>query len=444
MDDVPSNSLRIETMGEFHAMKSAGNKFYASDILYGRLRPYLNKIVVADLEGVASGEFIVMRARAGVEPRYLQLFMHSRHFVNLATSDTSGDRPRIDFDKIADLEIPIAPTAEQRRIVARIDELFTEVADGEAVLTRARDDLDTWRRALLKAAVTGELTSKWRKLHHYRESSAEYVQRLSRALNISRSPKTAVAQADHFDPVPLPESWTLAEIEDIFRVATGATPKRGNPRYYSGGTFPWVTSTVVNEPIVLTADQFITKAAIEETNAKVFPQGTILVAMYGEGKTRGKATELGIAAATNQACAALLQPDNDPALKSYVKYWFEYNYLELRKRAAGGVQPNLNLEIIKHLRIPIPPPDEMATIVSQLSDEFGDAVATSHELGEARNAAGGLRQSLLKAAFQGRLIEQESHDEPAYRLLVRLSELDDTAIRPRGARRQRGATLAAE
>ena len=162
MDDVPSNSLRIETMGEFRSMKSAGNKFYPNDVLYGRLRPYLNKVVVADFEGVASGEFIVMRPEEGIEPRYLQFFMHARRFVNSASADTSGDRPRIDFDKIAEVQIPVAPSAEQRRIVARIDELFTEIADGEAALKRASDDLDTWRRALLKAAVTGELTREWR------------------------------------------------------------------------------------------------------------------------------------------------------------------------------------------------------------------------------------------------------------------------------------------
>ncbi len=162
MDDVPPNSLRIETTGEFRSMKSAGNKFYSGDILYGRLRPYLNKVVVTDFEGIASGEFIVLRAPMGIDPRFLQLFMHARRFVNSATKDTSGDRPRIDFDKIAEIEIPMAPSAEQRRIVARIDELFTEIADGETSLVRARDDLDTWRRALLKAAVTGELTREWR------------------------------------------------------------------------------------------------------------------------------------------------------------------------------------------------------------------------------------------------------------------------------------------
>jgi hypothetical protein len=106
MDDVPSNSLRIETMGEFRSMKSAGNKFYPNDVLYGRLRPYLNKVVVADFEGVASGEFIVMRPEEGIEPRYLQFFMHARRFVNSASADTSGDRPRIDFDKIAEVQIP--------------------------------------------------------------------------------------------------------------------------------------------------------------------------------------------------------------------------------------------------------------------------------------------------------------------------------------------------
>ena len=77
-------------------------------------------------------------------------------------STVSGDRPRIDFATIAGFDFPLAPLAEQRRIVARVDALFAEIAEGEAALAAARKGLDTFRRALLKAAVSGELTKDWR------------------------------------------------------------------------------------------------------------------------------------------------------------------------------------------------------------------------------------------------------------------------------------------
>ncbi len=90
--------------------------------------------------------------------RYYVIY-NRRYFVENASGTTFKE---LSGEVMSDLLFPIAPLAEQRRIVARIDELFTEIADGEAALARARDDLDTWRRALLKAAVTGELTTEWR------------------------------------------------------------------------------------------------------------------------------------------------------------------------------------------------------------------------------------------------------------------------------------------
>src|SRR5690606_29193065 len=111
-----------------------------------------------------STEFHVVRAPA-ILPRYLWYWLVRKAFRGSAQRNMSGSagQLRVPVGYLRNAEIPIAPLPEQRRIVARIDALFTDIADGEAALKRARADLDTWRRALLKAAVTGELTREWRK-----------------------------------------------------------------------------------------------------------------------------------------------------------------------------------------------------------------------------------------------------------------------------------------
>jgi type I restriction enzyme, S subunit len=141
MDDVPPDSLRATSRGAFRDMKSAANLAQPGDILYGRLRPYLNKVALAEVTAATSSEFIILRACHGVDVRYVQFVLHSKRFVNCATRDTSGDRPRIDFSKIANFEIPVPPTTEQHRIVACINELFAEIAEGEAAQERARSGL---------------------------------------------------------------------------------------------------------------------------------------------------------------------------------------------------------------------------------------------------------------------------------------------------------------
>src|SRR6266478_2031982 len=115
MDDVPPGSLRATSHGWFRDMKSAANAVGPRDILYGRLRPYLNKVALAESFAAASGEFIVLQPRAGIDARFVQFALHARRFVNFATRDTSGERPRIDFDKISKFRLPVPPAAEQRR-----------------------------------------------------------------------------------------------------------------------------------------------------------------------------------------------------------------------------------------------------------------------------------------------------------------------------------------
>src|ERR1700728_5152157 len=133
-------------------------------------------VAVCDREVTLNQDMRALTPREGIDSRYLANILRrlQRHILY----ECSKDGTTVASVEPAQLEntfVPIAPVNEQRRIVARIDELFTEIADGETLLTRARDDLDTWRRALLKAAVTGELTRKWRQTFRGNESGTEIV-----------------------------------------------------------------------------------------------------------------------------------------------------------------------------------------------------------------------------------------------------------------------------
>ena len=112
----------------------------------------------------------------------------------------------------------------------------------------------------------------------------------------------------------------------------------------------------------------ITDYALENTSLVVYPAHTLIVAMYGQGKTRGQTSELLIPAAINQACAALGNIINDQSVIDYVYYFFQYNYAILRKKAEGTSQPNLNLQKIKEIIIPLPPIAEQQRIVDRLNE----------------------------------------------------------------------------
>ena len=129
--------------------------------------------------------------------------------------------------------------------------------------------------------------------------------------------------------------------------------------------------------------------------------------LYGEGQTRGRVSVLGIAAATNQALAAVRVKDPLCVTQEYILWFLRSNYLELRQKAAGGVQPNLNLGIIKAIRIPVPSIAEQVEIVCRIESAFVRIDRSAAEAVRASALLDRLEQATLAKAFRGELVEQD-------------------------------------
>jgi type I restriction enzyme S subunit len=221
-------------------------------------------------------------------------------------------------------------------------------------------------------------------------------------------------------PFEVPMGWEWCRIKNISIIGTGATPLKNNPDYYQNGTIPWITSTATSTDFIKDSTNYITNLAVKETNCTLYPIGTLVIAMYGEGKTRGQISELGIEACTNQACATLQVLGNSEYLKQFVKTYFQYNYNNLRQKAKGGQQPNLNQTIIANTIIPIPAQKEMKQMIVSLSkyiciidsiDENKSGILTS-----IKHA----KKCILDIAIRGKLVPQNPDDEPASILLERI------------------------
>lgn len=303
------------------------------------------------------------------------------HFVNyyMKTLSVSIDtHKRYWISVFSKLPIPTPPLEEQHLIVSRIEELFSELENGKKQLQTALQQLKIYRQSLLKWAFEGKLTNK----------------------NVKDG--------------ELPEGWKWVKIEHIATVGTGATPLKGNKMYYQGGNIPWITSGALNDEFVRTANDYVTELALKETNLSIYPKETLLLAMYGEGKTRGKCSELLIDACTNQAIAAIHFNNHDIRLKPFLKYFLLKNYFDIRMLSSGGVQPNLNLGIVKKTKIPIPSLKEQQLIVSELESKLTICDKIEQTINESLQQAETLRQSILKMAFEGRLVMYN----PEYQVIV--------------------------
>ena len=263
--------------------------------------------------------------------------------------------------------LPLPPLPEQRRIVARIEELFSRLDAGVAALRHAKAQLQRYRQSVLAAAVTGQLTQEWREMN---------------GLTLS--------------------DWESVNIDDISEVKTGKTPKRGEPQFWNNGTIPWLTSSATNNEFTHVADQFVTKAALD-SGLKLFEPGTLLLAMYGEGKTRGQVTEITFQATCNQACAAIIVNDAR-AFRPFVKLRLQECYEQTRKAASGGNQPNLNLTKVREIPLNLPPLSEQYQIVAEVEARTTAIDHLEAELDRQITRASLLRQLTLKEAFLGQFL----------------------------------------
>jgi type I restriction enzyme, S subunit len=355
------NGRLTESVG-IEKINTIKNKFRKGNILYGKLRPNFGKTYLAKEGGVCSTDILVFKIKQNCKADYLLHFMLSRQFVNDMSENTSGvNLPRVSTKYVQNYQVPLPPLSIQAQIVEKLETLLSELDKGKAQLLTAQAQLKTYRQAVLKYAFEGKLTGNT-------------------------------------------EGWQWVKIGDIADVGTGVTPLRTNKSFWDNGTIPWITSGALNDDNVSESKEFITETALKETSLKIYPKHTLLIALYGEGKTRGKCSELLFESTTNQAIAGIKLKVEFSGSRKFLKLFLLKQYQDLRTLASGGVQPNLNLSLIKNTELPFPPLSIQTEIVLEIErrlsvcDHLEGTIKTSLAQSET------LRQSLLKQAFEGRLV----------------------------------------
>ena len=171
-------------------------------------------------------------------------------------------------------------------------------------------------------------------------------------------------------------------IKELTDVISGGTPNRDVNEYWECGTIPWVKTTELQNNLIKKVDEYITEKGLNSSSAKLVPPGTVLIAMYGQGKTRGMTAYLGIEACTNQACACILP--SDKINQTFLWQFFVLSYDNLRNRAKGGNQPNLNGNIIKNYPVLYPPIELQEQFAAFVKQTDKSKVAVQKALDEAQ------------------------------------------------------------
>ena len=363
----------------------------------------------------------LIRFRPIINEQFFAYFLKSPPFWQAISEKSVGIAlQNVNASKLRQIVIPIAPLPEQHRIVTKIEELFTQLYAGVASLKKVQAQLKRYRQAVLKAAFEGRLTQEWREQHKGEIEPADVLIdkiKQERSKKITKN-RDSVIDIDVSSLPQLPEFWSWAKFGELFLVKPGGTPSRSVTEYW-GGSIPWVSSGEVANCLISETNESITKIGVENSNAKLNPVGTVLLAMIGEGKTRGQTAIMTIEAATNQNVSAIRCPDT-PISSKYIFYWFLKNYNDNRRKGSGGMQQALNARIISEMVFPLPPLSEQPEIILEIERHFSQIDHLDQTITTSLRQAETLRQSILKRAFEGKLVPQDPNDEPASILLERI------------------------
>ncbi len=387
-------------------------------------------VAITDRIVTLNQDLRALTPHADVSPNYIARYLALA--ANRVLEDCSKDGTTVDSIEVAALErlrVPLAPIAEQRRIVARVDALFTEIDEGEAALSAARKGLDTFRRALLKAAVTGELTKDWRAANLVSETGHDLLARIAKGRHGNRVPKgrarrAADAGALDTSSLPgLPEHWGWATIRELADVIGGLTKNPGREKMSIRAPYLRVANVQMgNLDLSEMKEIGVTNDDLQRASLEI---GDLLIV---EGN--GSIDQIGRCAIWVGEVAGCVHQNHiikarfaEPVLQRWCLTWLlsPHGRDEIEQVAAStsGLH-TLSISKVEALPVPVPPPAEAAEILRRVSDALSASADTLAVLDTEAADAARLKQSILKAAFEGRLVLQDSVDELAAHLLARL------------------------
>lgn len=312
----------------------------------------------------------------GIDARFYVYFLQSA-FTQLGIFEGAGNKttiPNLSRNRLAALEVPQPPQQEQAAIAHSLAKVREAIVIHDKATRTAQE---------LKQAAMRELFTRGLRGEAQKETEIGLV----------------------------PESWELDSLGAHHSVVSGGTPSRSNPAYWTGSTIPWVKTTEVNYCVINKTEEHITQQGLENSAAKLLPAGTLLMAMYGQGVTRGKVAILGIEAACNQACAAIT-PTDEAIAPRYLYHFLSWRYEAIRSLAHGGQQQNLNLEIVRDLLVAYPKTEDEQDEIVTILDALDRKIALHRK-----------KRTVLEELFQSLLHKLMTGE-------IRVGDLDLSALQP--------------
>jgi type I restriction enzyme S subunit len=300
-------------------------------------------------------------------PKYIYWYLE--HYVQTLRNQSIGTTIKyIKLGNLTEAPIPIPSLKEQEELVSILEDHLSRLDAALADVKQAKLKGAQFRRSLLNACFTGLLFEG--------EKDAE---------------------------TGIPCHWVLTTLSEVAKWTSGGTPTSSNSSYYDGDT-PWVVIGDLTEGVVMDTAKMITATGLEASSAKILPQGTVMLAMYGA--SIGRTGVMGKSMSTNQAIACGIV-DESKIVREFLFYFLQSQKQNFIFAGKGGAQPNISQGVVKEWAIALPPLNEQREIIFEIERQLSKLESSVKLIGFVEKEAAALRRSLLQAAFTGQLTKEE-------------------------------------
>ena len=337
------------------------------------LRSFEGGIEHSNYEGCVSPAYTVLSSKKNIDYRYFKYLFKSAPFIAAlqSTTDSLRDGKSISYEQFGNITLPLFSKVEQNTIANFLDHETAKIDSLIAKQEKLIELLKEKRQAVISHAVTKGLDPNV----PMKDSGVEWLGEV-------------------------PEHWKVSALGYYSNLNTGATPDRSNSNYWEGD-IPWIKTGEVKYDTIFTAEESITDLALKQTSVQLSPPGTLLMAMYGQGITRGRVALLGVSATYNQACVAI--NTNSKVWNEYLKLFFMAAYHAIRDGGNETSQMNLNADIVKKFKITIPTIDEQHQIVENINKEIPKIDSLIVKAESAIQLMQERRTALISAAVTGKI-----------------------------------------
>lgn len=391
LEHIESGSNRIIGHGFASETKSTKTTFQKGDVLYGKLRPYLNKVALAEFDGVCSTDILVYSPSGVIENNFLVRFLSQADFVDYADQNSKGvNLPRTSYQAIGEYSINLPPLGEQKRIADKIDTVFDRTNE---VATALKENL-----------------------HLVNEYKSSVFNMLFRSgLKNSKDRKNFSAISIGLPTTKLNKGWKWTKLSNVARLESGHTPRKSNPHFWNNGDVPWISLKDIraaDQTTIYDTSQMPNSAGLDNSSARLLPKGTVVLS---RDISVGFVTIMGREMATSQHFANWVC--GEEINNYFLQYALASSRDYLKSTGQGTTVKTIYMPALKDFYIALPSLNVQVEFVQAIQNSFHtiDQIRSLSEKCEEQLLT--FNQSILRKAFLGELVHQDSGDEPATDLL---------------------------